>query len=589
MNIICSKLLGLPPRSARTLCGRFVILFAAFLIAAWWPQKHVFGQSRPRRPVANDPHFAGPMPLGSGVGPSWRTVPPKFRQQAPNFYPQPIYYSSRFVPPPAPFESEPGYWRDSELGMFAPPPGGTEPLNQMQTGLLPNDQPIPPQPGGAVQRFGEFVAPSVLPSDFRVVISETFFNRLVQRDEIQPGDVRDHILGAQVTGRQTTRSQLKLDLQSAADQAKAAFVLTGDVQTLTTGVTSQALINTAGQQHFVAVKDVFFDGQQFLTTHALVFVRAHNQTIGAMTPLSGSLFGGLADRIAFRAAERLKPESEAIARDRVAEKVYPAFDGEIDSQLTTANAFLRNDFRKRLQSSGLIPASETVSTTEDRFYYSALVGKTSGLKLNSRVDHQAWGDAELNLSVHESLLNELIGRGDLRGFKTTDKELQQQMVAAAAILDGLKSTLPVDSAGAGRPDPLFSAMKIVTDIEFDVTDPVNVRFDRDCLLATIKAQFKPAGQALLPPLQVRIEYRAVLTGTTMRLEPSRPKVKGIGRADDSSESTVAEVAIENLIALTLPTFELSRVLPARLWQKNGPVPAISGMTARNGWLSINIE
>ena len=536
-----------------------------------------FAQDRVRQP-----QFIAPVPLEAGLGPPisqpFGTVPPMAIGAAPVFYPPPVV----FGPPPRYF-GPPVYGPSP----FLPPPGlplGPQPL-PLATNYLPL-APIPEQPNAPFQGA---VRKVVGPSNLRVSVSEAFLNRLIAREDIRPGEVQDNILGAQVTGRQTTTSRLKLDLVPSADQGRAAFVLNGDVQTLTTGVTPQAMIDTAGQQQFVAVKEVFFDGRLFSTKHATVYVRARIQTLGAMTPLSGSVFGGLANRIAYNAAERRKPESEAIARDRVAEKVYPAFDGEIDKQLTTANQLLEQIATKRLEAAKLAPTSCSVSTTDNCLTYAALIGSEIATASISPLDGQVGGDGGLNLSLHESLLNDLIGRADLRGFKTTDKDLKKQTEDLLATLEGVKSTLPDDLAGAAPLALPLPGLSIVTDIVFDETDPLAVRLDGDRLTATIKAKFKPAGQDLLPPMRVVIEYQAVVEGNSVRLVAGKPRVMAQDRTDLNAEPTVAEMAVQKSIESALPTLEFDRALPSQYWSHAGPAPRVTSIKSQDGWVSIAID
>ena len=565
------------------LCGSLIA------VTSWCP---AWGQERSPRPTAPRNRMA-PLPLESGMAPvpaqPWGTVSP-----------QPIGVGPVVLAPPGYFAPSPDF--------FGSPRFGPSPFLPTQ-GAIPFQQPLPqfvgsypvvpaggPSPTTEVWRVPvEQSVPQVSrPANLRVSVSEEFLNRLVARDDVQPGPVRDTVLGADVTGRQTTTSRLVLDLRPSLDRAHAAFVLTGDVQMQVTGKTPQAMVETAGQHHFVAVKDVFFDGRLLSTKHATVFVRARNQTVGAMTPLSGSLFGGLAERIAYRTAERMRPESEAIARDRLAEKVYPLFDGEIDKQLSTANKLLEQQLRKRLDLAQLALSSQFVSTTDNRLEYGAVIGGKS-LTAAARVpdvtvtEDSSTANGAVRLMLHESLLNESIERTGLRGFRTTDKELQQQVAELLGSLPGVKVSMPeVKPATApfGLPLP---GVNIVTHIEFDEVDPLTVHFDHDRLTATIKAAFKPAGQQLFPPMTVTIEYRAVVEGNVVRLIAGKPRAQVQGQEDSSREPTVAELTIQNSFALALPNIEIDQTLAAEYWPHHSPAPRVTSFKARDGWMSVAID
>ena len=428
--------------------------------------------------------------------------------------------------------------------------------------------------------------------NLRLTVSESFLNRLIAQKRTDSGPVREVILGAQVTGRQTTVSQLRVDLLPSSDQARIALVLNGDVQTLTTGVTPQAMIDTAGQQQFHAVKDVYFDGVQLTTRHAIVAVRARNQTMGAMTPLTGTLLGGFTDRIAFSAAERQKAAGEAVARDLLVEKLFPTFDGEIDSHLAQANRRLA-PARRWLDSARLLPSSQSVWTTDSHLYHELYLGDPKAAAPSVPLNETSDAENGLRLSIHESLLNTLVDRAGLKGFKTTDKKLRE--------LEQLFLSATRGSAAGGRSDgddgesatgelPVLPGMDdFVTDIEFDEVEPLTFRLERDQLLATIKARFKPAGQAVLPPLVVTVPIQSELVGDKLRWLPGTPTVVAEDRTDPSGPPTIMETAVQRVIQASLTPIEFDRTLPTALWPGNGPAPRIVSIKSNNGWVSIVIE
>ena len=461
---------------------------------------------------------------------------------------------------------------------------------------------LPPQPVPIAANFApssEVAAPVAVESrrtsgtgNLRVAISEAFMNRLIAQERVEPGPVRDYILGAQVTGRQTTVSRVRLDLKPSNDKATGAFVLNGDVQTLTTGVTPQAMIDTAGQQQFLATKDVYFDGVQFSTRHATVFIRARNQTVGATTPLSGTLFGGIANRIAYAAAERQKPAGEAVARDRLAEKLFPTFDGEVDGRLSQANRQLE-PLRKRLDAAKLLPSSQSVWTTDTHFYHDMQIG-TTATTMSSAVTEGAEAGDGLRLSIHESLLNTLVERSGLKGFKTTDKKLRELEKSLLSSVGGSSTDAATGDGeaqlgeGALKP-PLALGQDFVTDIEFDENEPMVLKLERDQLIVTIKAHFKPAGQAIVPPMIVTVPYRTELTGNKIRWVAGQPRVVAQDRSDPTAPQTIVETTIQKVIEGDLIPLEFNRVLPAALWPGSGPAPKIASVKSDSGWVTISIE
>ena len=419
--------------------------------------------------------------------------------------------------------------------------------------------------------------------NLRLTVSESFLNRLVARDETKPGEVRDFILGAQVSGRQTTATQVRLDLLPGAAKAHGTLVLNGTTQSATTGVTPQAMVDVASQQQFVAVKEIFFDGMQFSTRHAVVHVRAKNQTLGAMTPLTGTLFGGIANRIAYREAERRKPEAEAVARDRVAERVFPEFDNAIDQQLASANDQLETKVRRLLRTANLMPTLQQVSTTDTTLNYSLQVATDAPITSSPAFESRRNVDRGLSLMVHESLLNALVARSGLKGMKTTDREIK------ALIAPFEYKTGKDELENAQPPIGLPGMDNVVTDIEFDESDPLTIRLEQGRALVTMRAKFKPAGQDVLPALAVTIPYTNELIGDKFVVTPGKVQVAALDSDDESAIPPLAMNLLSNAINANLSKLATDRALPTLLWPFSGPAPRIVEVQTEVGWGAVSVE
>src|SRR5262249_41629060 len=114
----------------------------------------------------------------------------------------------------------------------------------------------------------------------RIVASEDLLSRLMYDSHSEQGPVVDNIMGAAVSGTQTTNTTVGVDLKPSAQVARWDLVLNGNVQSDTTGVTSEATVNTHGNHNFQARKEITFDGSRFTTAPATINVNAHNTTTG---------------------------------------------------------------------------------------------------------------------------------------------------------------------------------------------------------------------------------------------------------------------------------------------------------------------
>ena len=374
-----------------------------------------------------------------------------------------------------------------------------------------------------------------------------------------------------------------MDLLPGASNARGALVLNGTTQSATTGVTPQAMVDVASQQQFVAVKEIFFDGMKFSTRHAVVHVRAKNQTLGAVTPLTGTLFGGIANRIAYREAERRKPEAEAVARDRVAERVFPEFDNAIDQQLASANDQLESRVRRLLRTANLMPTLQQVSSTDTALHYSAQLATESPTTSSPTFEGRLNVDRGLSLMVHESLLNALVARSGLKGMKTTDREIK-------ALIAPFEYKTDKDELEAAQPPVGLPGMdNVVTDIEFDESDPLTIRLEQGRALVTMRAKFKPAGQDVLPALAVTIPYTNELVGDKFVVTPGKVQVAALDRDDESAIPPLAMNLLSKAIEASLSKLATDRALPASLWPIGGTVPRIAEVQTQDGWGRISVE
>ena len=439
---------------------------------------------------------------------------------------------------------------------------------------------------GDVSGLAAPVVTSTTPYNIHVVAAEDFLNRFVARDEVEPGQVDDFVFGAKVDGEQWTSTQLRLDLRPSVESAYAAFVLTGQVQSRTVGRTDQGAVQTVGNQEFEATKDVFFNGRVFSTRHATVRARSSNQPVAASTSLDGTFLARLGQKIAMSRAEQQRPQTEAYARNKVAERVYPPFDTRIDEQLANANQQLTEQLVSRLQQANLLPVLERTMTTDFHLHHSALLvtpvdaGPFPVPRVAIAEPHG------VSLYVQESLLNSLVDRLELRGKKTTDRELKAIFDRAENMFGGQPDEpppLPPANPGLALPG---LGMNVATEIEFDRVDPLRFHFVQEQLLVEIRATFKPAGQALLPPLRISVPLQLRDEGATWHLVRGRVE---IASTSGTPLPQVAENLIRQAIESDVRTARFPKLLPIPNWPAGLPALQLSSVRAADGWLAVSFD
>jgi hypothetical protein len=173
-------------------------------------------------------------------------------------------------------------------------------------------------------------------------------------------------------------------------------------------------------------------------------------------------------------------------------------------------------------------------------------------------------------------------KSGLKGLKTTDRKLKE--IFASYQLE------PTPDEGDAPPENGLAGLEaVVTDIEFDEKDPLSIRFENGSAVLSLRARFKPAGQDLLPPLEVEIPFKAELTGENMVVTAGKVRVTSRDPAGASETFGLASGLISTAISASLKTLSFSRTLPTQLWPVETSVPRIVELTTDAGWLTISAE
>lgn len=419
--------------------------------------------------------------------------------------------------------------------------------------------------------------PPVAHFNLHLVATEEWLNRVIARKDVTPGVVDDFILGAKVDGQQVTNSTLHVDIRPSNEQIAATFVLDGIICTETRGLTEQATIFSRGQQRFQAKKDLFFDGMAFSTRHAVVSVRAQNENLGASTRFDGTALQPLVSQFVLRAAEQRRPAAEEIARNKVADRIYPRFDQDVDDQLASANQQLEAVVRKRLNDLGMMPSSQRCRSTENELHYAARVAAEAESFEIVSPSSPLLGAHGLRLYIHSSLFDAAAQKAGLAGLNTSDKQLERMLARF-----GLSST---GTADGSLPSGIETA------IEFDRQRPITVIFDNNEMVIELRARLRPAGQALLPPLTLSLPFRIVEQDGQRLLRPGQVGV--VGRSEDGREPfalpPAAETLIRQAISASLQDIPLPAVIPESSWIPGKTPPKFTSLRFHDGWMAIGLD
>ncbi|MBC8116914.1 MAG: hypothetical protein H7062_21165, partial [Candidatus Saccharimonas sp.] len=415
----------------------------------------------------------------------------------------------------------------------------------------------------------------------RIVATEEFLNRLMSDARTEQGPVVDNVLGAAVSGQQTTKTIVGVDLRPSPNTAKFDLALKGTIQSNTVGVTSQATVQTSGYHTFLAAKPVTFDGQKFTTAPATISVNPHNTTTGVSTNMGGILFGGIARNIASQEVEKRRGQAEAIAASRVRERVLPRFNSEADKSFADATVKIEKELFAGLRSTGLYPDAITYQSTDTVLRVNSRL-MASG-ELGADAPHAGLAsDRGATAMLHESAINNSIDRLELAGQTLTDEELRAKFEAflSKALNREVKFKTPVKApAEEGEDEKKLSA------IIFAPTDPMRVRIENGELVLVIRAGFKQEGKEDIPMREIVAPIAFEVKGKEILATRGNVKVTAAGGEGGG-------IATNGVIRKKIQSVLPDRTLDGKVEIK-GPSKTVVAQVIRikvaDGWIAITVN
>ncbi len=305
-------------------------------------------------------------------------------------------------------------------------------------------------------------------ANVRIAISETLMNRILARPRSANEPVRDHILGANVSGRSQITNQLGIQLVPDERQWSLVLTTTGNVLSRTQAHRDGFVIHSVGTANVVGSKrlSVSYDG----VTSQLPQVEAitDNQVIGLDSPFDDiPMLGWTARRIAQRKQQASAPVADQIVRSRIRSRVQERMEQAVTAALQKAKTELDRLIISRFVDWSLEPQPIEMSTTENDVvlrYRLAGFDQMAADTPRPSIDDQMAG----SLQLHESAVNNGLARLDLADATFTMETLLQHLRAK------LKTNFDVSDGSLHQ-----------VEVGFAPYDPIRVDFADDSILLTI--------------------------------------------------------------------------------------------------------
>jgi hypothetical protein len=413
--------------------------------------------------------------------------------------------------------------------------------------------------------------------NLRVVASEAYLNKFIGQNRVESGPVRDFILGADVQGNQTTHTNVRVKLVPSGNTAQFDLIADGQVSAATFGYTSQATISTSGNHHFIAAKRIEFNGESFSTGPARISVSAHNTTTGADTNMG--LFSGIANNIAMNRAEGMRGESEAIAAQRLRDRVTPQFNADVDKKFHDLNPEVAERLAA-LRELNLYPEAKSWSTTDSELKIATRMMAPTELG-GSEPSPAMYLGRGVSVLLHDSLMNNYCDRLDLAGKSMTDDEIKAKIEGQLTTLLGREIKFKDDK-------PAATEESSIKTIVFDKNDPLRMHADDGMLVLTLRAGFKQEGKEDIPTQVITVPLKFTVTAQNIIVETANISIEAAEKAENPGTQLARAGVIRKKLDAAFPRREIERV--HRIKQKEiNAVTAVTRIRALDCWLSITYE
>lgn len=431
-----------------------------------------------------------------------------------------------------------------------------------------------------------------LNNNLHITLSETLIARLISNSRTESGKVADTILGAWVTGTQTTSAQITVDVIPSPNTASFALKLNGNTKSSTVAQKSPATVWTSGDHYFQVQKNVVFDGSKIALSASAFDVDTNSRTTGFRTRYDDMpLFGGIARNMAEQKIADSKAQSDAETARRMRRDIVPKFDQEVGGRFTGIN----DDLQKTLTALKAKNAAPDNISARSSGSHIAVSSRTigSGRLGGSTQPVLPLPDEGGALQIHESVLNNALDALRLHGKVVPDDQLTAELEKALSELlqrevklskPAAPADAPADAQATAAPaEPADAAdePEKSTAFIFSKADPLRVRFDNGELTLLIQAGIRQEGKADLPVHTIVVPIAISLADSKVVMTPRPVRVL-------SAPITVAN-QLRKVIGRRIKARESDAVMQLQSDPEKQVSVTITRIELNDGWLTTEFR
>jgi hypothetical protein len=366
-----------------------------------------------------------------------------------------------------------------------------------------------------------------------------------------------------------TSSDLSIRFIPDPERARLALVVTGEVAATTSSTSGPATFYNDSEAYYAAQKQVEISKKGFLRLlPAEVDVRHQSRLRDVSTDFDGiPLFGQIARKVAQTQHDFYSDSANEEARQKVANKARERIDNEALQQFSQMVDRMNENMFGPLVKLSLEPTILDAQTTKERLTMRLRVAGEDQLG-SSTPRPQAPSDCLISFQIHESMINNALGRLQLEGKTFTLPQLAQRFAER------------FQRANLWNVNPEHEDVKIT----FAEKDALTMHCREGQVVLTIAVAELSKEPRGWNNFQVEIFFKPEINGRFAELA-------GAGSIQLSGDrmSLGSQIALRGVFAKAFPRNQRVSLMPERfLKDANLKDLSVSQFTIDDGWIGVAI-
>ncbi len=407
-------------------------------------------------------------------------------------------------------------------------------------------------------------------ANLRISVSDEMLNRLLPAQPEVSEPVHENMLGSEIHGHSRIANRLQIRLIPDPHQIQLRLEAFGRVRSQTAASAKGFVVDNVGDSEFRVFKRLIIGRAGILSDRPLADARTSSQVVGMKSRYdSMPIVGWVARRMASRQIAEQTPQANRMVEQKLQTEVTGRFEEQIDAHLYDLQDYLSSALIQPLSALELEPTPIEMRSTDDRIIMQYRMAGRDQLAAGS-ARPMGQQNSLMSMQVHESLINNVLGRIDLAG----------QTFTGAGLSEHLAQVFGQQAAASDQ------AATRDFQLEFASYDPVAIHLNDGAAVVELNIRALKVGKGKTwRNLIVQATYVPVVEGSRLRMvqDMSGISLKG-SRLSFRDQAALRAI----FTAMFRGEYEIS-LIPEGITQRLNSPLVMNQFDLADGWLAMSVD